>query len=96
MYLISALSPTKNVPSAQPALVGGLRRHTSGAIPSKSSVTINASLWALPAASNSISGFQANTTKAANRARGLPAIMRPSSHQTRTRLTTWTTFISSL
>ena len=52
--------------------VGWRGRATSGTTPSNSRVTMSASLCALPAASKSISGFQANTTKATSRARSDP------------------------
>src|SRR5215207_4680041 len=86
VYLISALSAT------QMKLV--LQRRfemrdeaTSGTTLSSSNVTISASLWALPAVSNCISGFHANTPKPVRRARGLAGNMRPSSHHRSARLT---------
>src|SRR5712692_4279185 len=77
VYLINALSPTTKVLINQLTFRGWRTAATNGTTPSKSKVTINASLCALPAVSNSISGFQANMTNAASRARGLVAISRP-------------------
>ena len=97
VYLMSVLRPTKKVPSNQRELVSMLGRAARGAIPSNTRVTIRASLWALPAASKSISGFQANTTNAESRARDFrPRMTRPSSHQTRATLMICRPFISSL
>src|SRR5438270_457044 len=96
VYFTSALSATATVPTAHERLLGICGRSTSGTNPSSSRVTINESLWALPAVSNSINGFHANTMNAVRRARARPASMRASNHHTRARLTTWTTFIKAL